>query len=54
MGQLKNYFHEYLTAEDFDLMFDDEYETWLELRQKDQEQIEGEQSAYEEALAAVK
>ena len=35
MGLLKNHYDEFLTydylsAEDFDLMFDDEYELWLQ------------------------
>lgn len=51
MGQIKNYFYDYLTSEDFDLMFDDEYEQWLKNRQ---EQLDAEQAAYEEALSAVK
>jgi hypothetical protein len=51
MGQIKNYFNDYLSSEDFDLMFDDEYEQWLEQRQI---QLEAEQAAYEEALSAVK
>lgn len=29
MGLLKQYFHEYLTSEDYDNMTDDEYELWL-------------------------
>jgi hypothetical protein len=34
MGQLKNYFDEYLSSEEFDLMFDDEYEMWLNKEKK--------------------
>lgn len=34
MGLLKNYFYEYLSSEDFDLMFDDEYELWLDRQEK--------------------
>ena len=34
MGQLKNAFEDFLSAEDFDLMFDDEYELWLKDKQK--------------------
>jgi hypothetical protein len=29
MGKLKDYYYDYLTSEDFDLMFDDEYEQWI-------------------------
>lgn len=50
MGQLKNYYHDYLSSEDFDLMFDDEYELWLKKQQEKIEQSEAEKSAYEEAL----
>jgi len=54
MGKMKEYYHEYLTAEDFDYMFDDEYEMWLENKrqaeEQQQEQYEAELSAYEEAL----
>jgi hypothetical protein len=34
MGLLKNHFDEYLSSEDFDLMFDDEYELWLDNKKK--------------------
>lgn len=34
MGLLKQYYDDYLSAEDFDLMFDDEYEIWLENKNK--------------------
>ena len=40
MGKLKEYYHEYLTSEDFDYMTDDEYQQWL-----------AEKEAYEEALS---
>lgn len=55
MGQLKNYFIEYLTAEDFDYMTDDEFDYWLETKTAEEkklqdEQYEEEKSAYEEAL----
>ena len=43
MGALKEYYHEYLSAEDFDLMFDDEYELWLENKKVE----------YEEYLQAI-
>jgi hypothetical protein len=43
MGALKEHYHEYLTSEDFDLMFDDEYELWLENKQVE----------YEEYLQAI-
>lgn len=38
MGALKEYYHEeltydYLSAEEFDLMFDSEYELWLKAQQ---------------------
>ncbi len=54
MGALKQYHHEYLTAEDFDLMFDDEYEYWLQVKKQEEDQYLEEKAAYEEALAAVK
>lgn len=44
MGQTKRLLDDYLTNEEFDLMFDDEYEMYLE-------QKKVEQSAYEEMLA---
>ena len=47
MGQLKNAFEEFLSAEEFDTMFDDEYEMWLAQR-------EAEQAAYEEMLSDTK
>ena len=40
-------FEDFLSAEDFDLMFDDEYEQWLK-------QKEAEKSAYEEMLGDIK
>jgi hypothetical protein len=40
MGAMKEYYHEYLTAEEFDYMTDDDYEQWL-----------AEKGAYEEALS---
>jgi hypothetical protein len=49
MGELKNYYTDYLSSEDFDLMFDDEYELWLKNRTT--EEIEEEKSAYEESLS---
>ena len=30
MGILKNYYEEHLSSEEFDLLFDDEYELWLQ------------------------
>jgi hypothetical protein len=54
MGLLKEYYHEYLSAEDFDYMFDGEYEAWVEQQEINQEQYELEKAAYEEALAAGK
>lgn len=39
MGALKEYHHEYLSAEEFDLMFDDEYEKWLEEKKINQDKI---------------
>lgn len=52
MGQLKKYYHEYLTSEDFDLMSDEEYDIWLQ-KKKEYEilQYEAEKEAYDEALA---
>jgi hypothetical protein len=40
MGALKEYHHDYLTAEDFDLMFDDEYDGWVETNQIEKEEYE--------------
>ena len=40
MGALKQYHHDYLSAEDFDLMFDDEYEAWLENKRVEKEEYE--------------
>jgi hypothetical protein len=34
MGLLKNYFDDYLSSEEFDLMYDDEYEMWLNNKKK--------------------
>jgi hypothetical protein len=33
MEARKEHNHDYLTSEDFDLMFDDEYEVWLKNKQ---------------------
>lgn len=38
MGQLKNYYDDYLSEEEFDLMFDDEYELWLKNKQAEYEE----------------
>ncbi len=38
MGQLKNAFEDFLSAEDFDLMFDDEYEQWLKDKKENEDQ----------------
>ena len=40
MGQLKTAFDDFLSSEDFDLMFDDEYELWL-LQKEEYEQAIG-------------
>ena len=40
MGALKEYYTEYLSAEDFDLMFEGEYETWLENHKIEKEEYE--------------
>lgn len=40
MGQLKTAFDDFLSSEDFDLMFDDEYELWL-LQKEEYEQSIG-------------
>jgi hypothetical protein len=40
MGALKEHYTEYLSAEDFDLMFDDEYEVWLKNKQIEKEEYE--------------
>ena len=40
MGELKRHYEDYLSSEEFDLMFDDEYEQWSinqnKLKQKNQ------------------
>jgi hypothetical protein len=54
MGALKEYYHEYLSAEDFDYMFEGEYEAWMKQQEYNQEQYEEEKAAYEDALAAAK
>jgi hypothetical protein len=54
MGQIKRLLDDYLTNEEFDLMFDDEYEKWINALTKEQmihEQFLAEKSAYEEMLA---
>jgi hypothetical protein len=38
MGALKEYHAEYLSDLDFDLMFDDEYEQWLENRKIEEQE----------------
>lgn len=43
MGALKEYYYEYITSEEYDMMTDDEYEQYL-----------AEKSAYEEALSQGK
>lgn len=40
MGALKQHFNDYLSAEDFDLMYDDEFELWLEQRELQKEEYE--------------
>ena len=40
MGALKQRFNDYLSAEDFDLMYDDEFELWLEQRELQREEYE--------------
>jgi hypothetical protein len=49
MGELKRHYEDYLSAEDFDLMFDDEYELWLinqnKLKQKNQKLWEEQKGA---------
>ena len=47
MGQLKQMYDDYLTSEDFDLMFNDEYELWLEAKT---EQQKVEQEEYYQAI----
>jgi hypothetical protein len=39
MGQLKKAFEDFLSSEDFDLMFDDEYEQWLKDKQEKEKQL---------------
>lgn len=40
MSAMKEYYHEYLTDTDFDLMFDDEYEMWVANQQAHREEYE--------------
>lgn len=54
MGKLKNYYFDYLSSEDFDLMFDDEYEEYLKAKEEYELQYEAEKEAYEEALSLAK
>jgi hypothetical protein len=39
MGQLKTAFDDFLSSEDFDLMFDDEYENWLAQKEEYEQAI---------------
>lgn len=50
MGQIKNFYDDYLSSEDFDLMFDGEYEIWLEDQKAKQQQYEAEQEEYYQAI----
>lgn len=43
MGALKEYYYEYISSEEFDLMTDEQYEEWLEQK-----------AAYEDALSQGK
>lgn len=54
MGLLKEYHHEYLSSEDFDYMFDGEYEQWLENQEKTQEELELEKEAMETDYQYIK
>ena len=49
MGRLKEQYEDYLSAIEFDLMFDDEYELWLlnqnKLKQKNQQLWEEQKGA---------
>jgi hypothetical protein len=47
MGQLKQMYDDYLSSEDFDLMFNDEYELWLEAKTQEQKV---EQEEYYQAI----
>lgn len=38
MSAMKEYYHEVLTDTEFDLMFDDEYELWLESKKREEEE----------------
>ena len=40
MGRLKELYEDYLSAREFDLMFDDEYELWLENHKVEKEEYE--------------
>ena len=49
-----HYFQDYLSAEDFDLMLDGEYEVWKQRQEQLMEQFLAEKAAYEEALSLAK
>lgn len=53
-NQYGHYFQDYLSAEDFDLMMDGEYEVWKQRQEQLMEQFLAEKSAYEEALSLAK
>jgi len=38
MGALKQMYDDYLSSEDFDLMFNDEYDLWLQNKQVEEEE----------------
>jgi hypothetical protein len=38
MGKLTQMYDDYLSSEEFDLMFDDEYETWLKNQEAQREE----------------
>jgi hypothetical protein len=38
MGKLKEYFFDYLSSEEFDLMTDEEYEQWIKQQQEAMEE----------------
>jgi hypothetical protein len=38
MGKLKEYYEDFLSAIEFDLMFDDEYDEWLKNKNRNENQ----------------
>lgn len=44
MSAIKEYYHDYLSAEEFDNMFDDEYELWIKEQELKINQIKEKQN----------